>query len=246
MAKAADPSSASKVTIKKYANRRLYDTESSSYITLDRLEQNGYRFVVVRPDWAGPGVFAIYAWLQRNLANGRLAFVRHFDYASNGDWVFAVTRNVPHWQSLRAPDQRDPAENEQHGPCLVQAPADHVQLSQQEEGAHPSEDRSARGGPGIPRRDERGDAETDEDDGPPRADFAGVDQSEVLKQEQGAEADQDDAEDGRRHPLVPLSRIEVHRFLLVLGTYVPRGRASSGFRPTDAACRRMEVPDLLF
>jgi polyhydroxyalkanoate synthesis repressor PhaR len=37
MAKAADPGSASKVTIKKYANRRLYDTESSSYITLDRL-----------------------------------------------------------------------------------------------------------------------------------------------------------------------------------------------------------------
>jgi polyhydroxyalkanoate synthesis repressor PhaR len=26
-----------KVTIKKYANRRLYDTESSSYVTLDRL-----------------------------------------------------------------------------------------------------------------------------------------------------------------------------------------------------------------
>nr|WP_294848230.1 polyhydroxyalkanoate synthesis repressor PhaR [uncultured Sphingomonas sp.] len=34
MAKAGD-----KVTIKKYANRRLYDTESSSYITLDRLGQ---------------------------------------------------------------------------------------------------------------------------------------------------------------------------------------------------------------
>lgn len=32
MAKSTD-----KVTIKKYANRRLYDTESSSYITLDRL-----------------------------------------------------------------------------------------------------------------------------------------------------------------------------------------------------------------
>ena len=29
--------STEKVTIKKYANRRLYDTESSSYITLDRL-----------------------------------------------------------------------------------------------------------------------------------------------------------------------------------------------------------------
>jgi polyhydroxyalkanoate synthesis repressor PhaR len=32
MAKSGD-----KVTVKKYANRRLYDTESSSYITLDRL-----------------------------------------------------------------------------------------------------------------------------------------------------------------------------------------------------------------
>jgi polyhydroxyalkanoate synthesis repressor PhaR len=31
--------SAGKVTIKKYANRRLYDTESSSYITLDRLAE---------------------------------------------------------------------------------------------------------------------------------------------------------------------------------------------------------------
>ena len=34
MAKSSD-----KVTIKKYANRRLYDTESSAYITLDRLAQ---------------------------------------------------------------------------------------------------------------------------------------------------------------------------------------------------------------
>ena len=31
--------STAKVTIKKYANRRLYDTESSSYVTLDRLAQ---------------------------------------------------------------------------------------------------------------------------------------------------------------------------------------------------------------
>src|SRR3954451_5510793 len=31
--------STGKVTIKKYANRRLYDTESSAYITLDRLAE---------------------------------------------------------------------------------------------------------------------------------------------------------------------------------------------------------------
>ena len=39
-----------KVTIKKYANRRLYDTESSTYITLDRLAQmvrDGREFEVV-------------------------------------------------------------------------------------------------------------------------------------------------------------------------------------------------------
>jgi len=39
-----------KVTIKKYANRRLYDTESSAYITLDRLAQmvrEGREFEVI-------------------------------------------------------------------------------------------------------------------------------------------------------------------------------------------------------
>ena len=39
-----------KVTIKKYANRRLYDTESSAYITLDRLAEmvrEGREFEVV-------------------------------------------------------------------------------------------------------------------------------------------------------------------------------------------------------
>jgi polyhydroxyalkanoate synthesis repressor PhaR len=45
MAKSSD-----KVTIKKYANRRLYDTESSTYITLDRLAhmvREGREFQVV-------------------------------------------------------------------------------------------------------------------------------------------------------------------------------------------------------
>jgi polyhydroxyalkanoate synthesis repressor PhaR len=42
--------SGGKVVIKKYANRRLYDTESSSYITLDRLAEmvrEGREFEVV-------------------------------------------------------------------------------------------------------------------------------------------------------------------------------------------------------
>ncbi len=37
MAKSGAKPATDKVTIKKYANRRLYDTESSSYITLDKL-----------------------------------------------------------------------------------------------------------------------------------------------------------------------------------------------------------------
>lgn len=44
------PSSSPKVTIKKYANRRLYDTETSAYITLDRLAEmvrEGREFEVV-------------------------------------------------------------------------------------------------------------------------------------------------------------------------------------------------------
>ena len=44
------PKSTNKVTIKKYANRRLYDTESSAYITLDRLAamvREGREFEVV-------------------------------------------------------------------------------------------------------------------------------------------------------------------------------------------------------
>jgi polyhydroxyalkanoate synthesis repressor PhaR len=42
--------SGGKVTIKKYANRRLYDTESSAYITLDRLAdmvREGREFEVI-------------------------------------------------------------------------------------------------------------------------------------------------------------------------------------------------------
>ena len=77
--------------------------------TLDRLERNGYRFVVVRPDWCGPGIVSVYPWLERNLAMGRLAFVRHFDYAINGDWVFAVTRVEKQWQRFREPGAADAA-----------------------------------------------------------------------------------------------------------------------------------------
>lgn len=88
---------------------RALRSQPLSDITLDRLEQNGYRFVVVRPDWSGAGVISVYPWLRRNLASGRLAFVRHFDYAMNGDWVFAITRVERRWPRYREAEVRDGA-----------------------------------------------------------------------------------------------------------------------------------------
>jgi len=67
--------------------------------TMEILEQHGGRFVVVRPEWCGWEAVPIFAWLRDNLAAGRLAFVRRFDYGSGGDWVFAVTRNERRWTS---------------------------------------------------------------------------------------------------------------------------------------------------
>jgi len=77
--------------------------------TLDRLERNGYRFVVVRPDWSGGSVVSVYPWLRENLANGRLGFVRRFEYDLNGDWVFAITRVEKDWRRFRVPAVRDGA-----------------------------------------------------------------------------------------------------------------------------------------
>jgi hypothetical protein len=88
---------------------RALRSQPLSDLTLDRLEQNGYRFVVVRPDWCGAGVINVYPWLRRNLDSGRLAFVRHFDYAMNGDWVFAITRVETQWPRWREPNVPDGA-----------------------------------------------------------------------------------------------------------------------------------------
>jgi hypothetical protein len=81
-----------------------YDRE-----TLDVLEKNGCRFVVVRPEWCRWEAPPIFAWLKDSMARGRLAFVRRFDYGSGGDWVFAVTRNERSWRALAAAPVADAA-----------------------------------------------------------------------------------------------------------------------------------------
>jgi hypothetical protein len=83
-------------------------THSYEAHTLDVLQKYGCRFVIVRPEWCGWQIVPIFGWLRKEIAQGRLAFVRRFDYNAGGDWVFAVTRNERSWQRWRVaegPDQ---------------------------------------------------------------------------------------------------------------------------------------------
>ncbi|MGZ8798312.1 MAG: hypothetical protein ACXW2F_13280, partial [Thermoanaerobaculia bacterium] len=75
------------------------------YMTL--LERNGCRFVIVHGDWLRFQRDPTFRWLRRELATGRLAFLRRFEHGHNGDWLFAVTRNAPDWQRFRAPEVAD-------------------------------------------------------------------------------------------------------------------------------------------
>lgn len=73
--------------------------------TLALLEKNGCRFVLVRPDWFGWETGAASAWLRRGLEEGRLVFLRRFDYGVYGDWLFALSRVEKQWQRFRAPQR---------------------------------------------------------------------------------------------------------------------------------------------
>ena len=76
------------------------------------LERFGTKLIIVHGDFlSGDRQSRIAAWLRTNLATGRLAFLRRFDNEIYGDYVFAITRNLPDWQRLRAPEVPDPAGN---------------------------------------------------------------------------------------------------------------------------------------
>jgi hypothetical protein len=68
---------------------------------LATLEAKACRFVIVHDDWLRVTTPATHAWLRRQLAAGRLGFVRRFDHDLGGDWVFAVTKNVSDWPTLQ-------------------------------------------------------------------------------------------------------------------------------------------------
>ena len=74
-----------------------YDDE---FVSL--LENNGCKLVIVHAH-----ALAAREWLSQYAR--RLPFVRRFDHEIGGDYVFAVARNLPGWQRLRAPDVPDGA-----------------------------------------------------------------------------------------------------------------------------------------
>jgi len=74
---------------------------------LRTLETYGCRLIVVHAHLFPKG--APRAWLARNLASGRLAFLRSFDHEIGGDYVFAVTRNFRDFAPLREPRVPDGA-----------------------------------------------------------------------------------------------------------------------------------------
>lgn len=77
--------------------------------TFDVLEQNGCRFILVRPEWFGWQFPQAVAWLRGGLATGRLTFLRRFDGGVTGDWLFALPRVERSWQRYRQPQIPDGA-----------------------------------------------------------------------------------------------------------------------------------------
>ncbi|HSY51721.1 MAG TPA: hypothetical protein VLC46_23155 [Thermoanaerobaculia bacterium] len=76
---------------------------------LPLLAGNGCHFLLVHDDWLRGATAPTHAWLTREMASGRIGFIRRFDHRNGGDYLFAVTQNVPNWHDLRPPDALDAA-----------------------------------------------------------------------------------------------------------------------------------------
>ena len=76
---------------------------------LTLLASNDCHFILVHDDWLRGATEPTHAWLAREMAANRLGFIRRFDHRGGGDYLFAVTQNVPAWRDMRPPDKRDGA-----------------------------------------------------------------------------------------------------------------------------------------
>ena len=74
-----------------------------------RLERRRCSLIIVHVDELYGRRPIVREWLRKELARGRLAFVRRFDHHIWGDYVFALTRCEPQSARWRAPELRDPS-----------------------------------------------------------------------------------------------------------------------------------------
>jgi hypothetical protein len=70
------------------------------------LERNGCRIFVLHADTLANKYPQVAKWVQGGLASGRIAILRRFDNGVGGDWVFALTRNLPDWMTFRDYDRK--------------------------------------------------------------------------------------------------------------------------------------------
>ncbi|MDQ6802511.1 MAG: hypothetical protein M3041_16975 [Acidobacteriota bacterium] len=69
----------------------------------------GTSIIVVHDDWLRAQTKDVHEWLRRELAAGRLIFLRQFDHRIGSDFVFAIRANCADCARLRPPDRPDAA-----------------------------------------------------------------------------------------------------------------------------------------
>jgi hypothetical protein len=87
----------------------LFEREPIPMELFDHLEEIHCSLIVVHAGWLRERDGAIRDWLQRGLADGRIAFIRRFNAGPRSDWVFALTSVEPQSVRWRPPETADPA-----------------------------------------------------------------------------------------------------------------------------------------
>jgi hypothetical protein len=87
----------------------LFERDPIPMELFDHLEEIKCSILVVHAGWLRERDEAIRDWLQRGLADGRIAFIRRFNAGPRSDWVFALTSVEPQSDRWRPPETADPA-----------------------------------------------------------------------------------------------------------------------------------------
>ena len=82
--------------------RELSDRDTLGPEFLALTENAHCSLILVHEDRLFEQQARVHDWLRRGLAAHRIEFLRRFDAGPGGDWMFAIPRNLPGWQSLAA------------------------------------------------------------------------------------------------------------------------------------------------